>query len=133
MGVGSSTLSPAELNDYVLNVVRPPLASAQGASIPYPYGGAPRAINVDLDLARLYAKGLSPSDVSAAVNAENVILPAGSAELGTREYNARLNSRPDIVGQLNDMPIKQVNGAMVNIRGVAQGRGGARVPSNIVR
>src|SRR5438876_3238319 len=133
IGIGSSTMSSAELNDYVLNVVRPPLASAQGASIPYPYGGAPRVINVDLDLARLYAKGLSPSDVSAAVNAENVILPAGSAKLGTREYNVRLNSSPDIVGQLNDMPIKQVNGAMVYIRDVAQVRDGAGVQTNIVR
>src|SRR2546422_2358724 len=94
IGVGSSRMSSAELNDYVLNVVRPPLASAQGASIPYPYGGAPRVINVDLDLARLYAKGLSPSDVSAAVNAENVILPAGSAQLGAPADNRRLNSRP---------------------------------------
>src|SRR5256712_7894554 len=117
----------AGTNVYVLDAVRPPLASAQGASIPYPYGGAPRVINVDLDLARLYAKGLSPSDVSAAVNAENVILPAGSAKLGTREYNVRLNSSPDIVGQLNDMPIKQVNGAMVYIRDVAQVRDGAGV------
>src|SRR5438094_2853513 len=133
IGVGSSTMSSAELNDYVLNVVRPPLASAQGASIPYPYGGAPRLINVDLDLARLYAKGLSPSDVSAAVNAENVILPAGSAKLGTREYNVRLNSSPDVVAQLNDMPIKQVNGAMVYIRDVAQVRDGAGVQTNIVR
>src|SRR5438105_2027125 len=133
IGVGSTTMSSAELNDYVLNVVRPPLASAQGASIPYPYGGAPRLINVDLDLARLYAKGLSPSDVSAAVNAENVILPAGSAKLGTREYNVRLNSSPDVVAQLNDMPIKQVNGAMVYIRDVAQVRDGAGVQTNIVR
>ncbi len=133
IGVGSSTMSSAELNDYVLNVVRPPLASAQGGSIPYPYGGAPRVINVDLDLARLYAKGLSPSDVSAAVNAENVILPAGSAKLGTREYNVRLNSSPDVVAQLNDMPIKQVNGSMVFIRDVAQVRDGAGVQTNIVR
>jgi len=90
-------------------------------------------INVDLDLARLYAKGLSPSDVSAAVNAENVILPAGSAKLGTREYNVRLNSSPDVVAQLNDMPIKQVNGSMVFIRDVAQVRDGAGVQTNIVR
>src|SRR5207249_10039352 len=75
IGIGSSTMSSAELNDYVLNVVRPPLASAQGASIPYPYGGAPRVINVDLDLARLYAKGLSPSDVdrkSTRLNSSHV-------------------------------------------------------------
>jgi multidrug efflux pump subunit AcrB len=133
IGVGSKAMSSAELNDYVLNVVRPPLASAQGASIPYPYGGAPRVISVDLDLARLYAKGLSPSDVSAAVNAESVILPAGSAKLGTREYNVRLNSSPDVVAQLNDMPIKQVNGAMVYIRDVAYVRDGAGVQTNIVR
>jgi len=133
IGVGSTTMSAAQLNDYTLNVIRPPLASAQGASIPYPYGGAPRVINVDLDLARLYAKGLSPSDVSAAVNAQNVILPAGSARLGTREYNVRLNSSPDVVEQLNDMPIKEVNGAIVYIRDVAQVRDGAGVQTNIVR
>jgi multidrug efflux pump subunit AcrB len=133
MGIGSDSMSSAELNDYVLNVVRPPLASAQGASIPYPYGGAPRVINVDLDLARLYAKGLSPSDVSTAVNAQNVILPAGSAKLGTREYNVRLNSSPDVVSQINQMPIKEVNGAMVYIGDVAHVRDGADVQTNIVR
>ncbi|TMC55691.1 MAG: efflux RND transporter permease subunit, partial [Chloroflexi bacterium] len=133
IGVGSSTMSQAELNDYVSNFVRTPLATAQGSTIPFPYGGAPRLINVDLDLARLYAKGLSPSDVSAAINAENVILPAGSARLGTREYSVRLNSSPEVVEQLNDMPIKQVNGAMVYIRDVAYVRDGAGVQTNIVR
>ena len=133
IGVGSSTMSQADLNDYVSNFVRTPLATAQGSTIPYPYGGAPRLINVDLDLARLYAKGLSPADVSAAVNAQNVILPAGSAKLGSREYSVRLNSSPDVVAQLNDMPIKQVNGAMVYIRDVAYVRDGAGVQTNIVR
>src|SRR3989449_1392463 len=95
--------------------------------------GAPRLINVDLDLSRLDAKGLSPADVSAAINAENVILPAGSARLGSREYSVRLNSSPEVVEQLNDMPIKQVNGAMVYIRDVAYVRDGAGVQTNIVR
>src|SRR5438270_2685565 len=133
IGVGSSTMSQAELNDYVSNFVRTPLATAQGSTIPFPYGGAPRLINVDLDLARLYAKGLSPADVSAAINAENVILPAGSARLGSREYSVRLNSSPEVVQQLNDMPIKQVNGAMVYIRDVAYVRDVAGVQTNIVR
>ena len=133
IGVGSSTMSQAELNDYVSNFVRTPLATAQGSTIPFPYGGAPRLINVDIDLARLYAKGLSPADVSAAVNAQNVILPAGSAKLGSREYSVRLNSSPDVAEQLNDMPIKQVNGAMVYIRDVAYVRDGAGVQTNIVR
>src|SRR5438093_12449807 len=119
IAVGSSTMSQANLNDYVSNFVRTPLATAQGSTIPFPYGGAPRLINVDLDLARLYAKGLSPSDVSAAINAENVILPAGSARLGSREDSLRLNSSPEVVEQLNDMPIKEVNGAIVYIRDVA--------------
>src|SRR5207247_1647752 len=114
IGVGSSTMSSAELNDYVLNVVRPPLASAQGASIPYPYGGAPRVINVDLDLGRLYAKGLSPSDVSAAANADSVILPAGSANVGTPAYKVGPYSAPDRVSQLTRMTTKKVNGAMVD-------------------
>ena len=133
IGVGSSTMSQADLNDYVSNFVRTPLATAQGSTIPFPYGGAPRLINVDLDLSRLYAKGLSPADVSAAINAENVILPAGSARLGSREYSVRLNSSPEVVEQLNDMPIKQVNGAMVYIRDVAYVRDGAGVQTNIVR
>jgi multidrug efflux pump subunit AcrB len=133
IGIGSSAMSQAELNDYVSNFVRTPLATVQGAVIPSPYGGVPRLINVDIDLGRLYAKGLSPADVSAAINAQNVILPAGSAKLGTREYNVRLNSSPDVVGQLNDMPIKWVNGAMVYIRDVAYVRDGAGVQTNIVR
>src|SRR5205807_2300695 len=87
----------------------------------------------DVARARLYAKGLSPADVSAAINAENVILPAGSARLGSREYSVRLNSSPEVVQQLNDMPIKQVNGAMVYIRDVAYVRDGAGVQTNIVR
>src|SRR3989475_120069 len=126
-------MSQANLNDYVSNFVRTPLATAQGSTIPFPYGGAPRLINVDLDLARLYAKGLSPADVSAAINAENVILPAGSARLGSREYSVRLNSSPEVVEQLNDMPIKEVNGAIVYIRDVAYVRDGAGVQTNIVR
>src|SRR5467141_418226 len=133
IGIGSDSMTSAQLNDYVGNFVRTPLATVQGSTIPFPYGGAPRLINVDIDLARLYAKGLSPSDVSAAINAENVILPAGSARLGSREYSVRLNSSPEVVEQLNDMPIKEVNGAMVYIRDVAYVRDGAGVQTNIVR
>ena len=133
IGIGSDSMSSAELNDYVSNFVRTPLATAQGASIPSPYGGTPRQVSVDIDLARLYAKGLSPTDVSTAINAQNVILPAGTAKLGTREYDVRLNSSPDVVSQLNDMPIKEVNGAMVYIRDVAHVRDGAGVQTNIVR
>src|SRR5215210_6640100 len=110
IGVGSGTMSSAELGDYVGNFLRTPLATVPGATLPSPYGGAPRLINVDIDLNQLYAKGLSPSDVSAAINAQNVILPAGSARLGSREYNVRLNSSPSAVEQLDNLPIKIING-----------------------
>jgi multidrug efflux pump subunit AcrB len=133
IGVGSSTMTPTELGDYVGNFLRTPLATVPGATLPSPYGGAPRLINVDIDLGRLYAKGLSPSDVSAAINAQNVILPAGSARLGTREYNVRLNSSPSVVEQLDNMPIKIVNGATVYIGDVAHVRDGAGVQTNVVR
>ncbi len=87
---------------------------------------------VDIDLQKLYGKGLSPADVSNAVNAQNVILPAGTQKIGDREYNVRLNSSPELLETLNDLPIKQVNGAMVYIRDVAHVRDGFAVQTNIV-
>ncbi len=88
---------------------------------------------VDLDPEQMFAKNVSPSDVSNAFNAQNVILPAGTAKMGEREYNVRLNSSPTVVDQLNDLPIKQVNGAMVYLRDVAHVRQGAAVQTNTVR
>jgi multidrug efflux pump subunit AcrB len=133
VGVESQSLSLSQLNDYATNFVRLPLATIQGATVPYAAGGAPRQVSVDLDPVRLYAKGISPSDVSAAVNAQNVILPAGTAKFGAREYQVRLNSSPDVVDQLNNVPIKEVNGSMVYLRDVAQVRLGAGVQTNVVR
>src|SRR5260370_18264728 len=89
IGVGSSTMSQANLNDYVSNFVRTPLATAPGATIPYPYGGAPRLINVDIDLTRLYAKGLSPAAATPAVTAQKLILPPGCPNPRTRRYTSR--------------------------------------------
>src|SRR5882724_5872548 len=87
---------------------------------------------VDIDPQQLFGKGLSPADVSNALNAQNVILPAGTQKIGDREYNVRLNSSPELVQALNDLPIKQVNGAMVYIRDVAHVRDGYAVQQNIV-
>jgi multidrug efflux pump subunit AcrB len=88
---------------------------------------------VDIDLGRLYAKGLSPSDVSTAINTQSVILPSGTAKLGSREYQIKLNTSPDAVSLLNAMPIKQVNGAMVYVKDVAWVRDGGGVQTNMVR
>src|SRR5438067_531798 len=87
---------------------------------------------IDIDQQKLYGKGLSPADVSNAVTAQNVILPAGTQKIGDREYNVRLNSSPELLQVLNDLPIKQVNGATVYIRDVANVRDGFAVQTNIV-
>jgi len=132
LGISSKTLSEQQLYDLGLNFIRTQLATVQGAQVPLPYGGKARQVMVDLDLTKLYAKGLSPSDVSNALNAQNLILPSGTEKIGEREYNVRLNSSPLDLMVLNDLPIKQVNGAMVYIRDVAQVRDGYAVQQNIV-
>src|SRR5205085_7400988 len=101
--------------------------------LPLPYGGKARQIMVDLDPAALYAKHLSATDVSQALNLQNLILPAGTAKVGEREYLVRVNSSPGLVSELNDLPIKTVNGVTVYIKDVAQVRDGFAVQTNIVR
>src|SRR5882724_2480003 len=132
IGLSSKTLSEQQLYDIGLNFIRTPLATVQGAHVPLPYGGKSRQIMVDIDPAKLYGKGLSPTDVSNAINVQNVILPAGTQKIGDREYNVRLNSSPQVLQVLNDLPIRQVNNAMVYIHDVAQVRDGFAVQTNIV-
>src|SRR5213076_409505 len=85
-------------------------------------GGKPRQVMVDLDPQALLAKSISAGDVSTAVNLQNLTLPSGSVKLGTREYRVSLNSSPDAVAMLNDLPVKYVNGAVVYLRDVAHVR-----------
>jgi multidrug efflux pump subunit AcrB len=132
LGLNGKGLSEQQLYDLGLNFIRTQLATIQGAQVPLPYGGKSRQVMVDIDLQKLYGKGLSPAYVSNAVNAQNVILPAGTQKIGDREYNVRLNSSPELLETLNDLPIKQVNGAMVYIRDVAHVRDGFAVQTNIV-
>ena len=133
LSIGSKTLSEQELNDFAANFIRVQLATVEGASVPMPFGGKQRQIMVDLDTPALQAKGLSPMDVVNAVNAQNVILPSGSAKIGSTEYKVLSNSSPEVVDGLNNLPIKQVNGAMVYIRDVAHVRDGFAVQNNVVR
>lgn len=133
LGVSGESLSEQALYDYGLNFVRTQLATVQGASIPLPYGGKPRQIMVDLNLGALQARGLSPADVSTAINSQNLILPSGTAKLGEREYNVRLNSSPEAVEALADLPVRQVGGSTIYIRDVASVRDGYAVQTNIVR
>ena len=97
LALGGDGLSEQELSDLGTNGIRTRLATVRGASVPSPYGGRSRVINVDLDPEQLMARGLSPTDVSDAINAQNLILPSGTAKIGEREYLVRMNGSPDVV------------------------------------
>jgi len=133
LGLSSNTLTEQQLFDYGTNFIRTQLATVQGASVPLPYGGKYREIMVDLDPDALYANHLSATDVSNAVNLQSLILPAGTAKVGDREYLVMLNSSPTVVTALNDLPIKSENGATVYIKDVGHVRDGFAVQTNIVR
>ncbi len=132
LALGGEGLSEQELSDLGTNGIRTRLATVRGASVPSPYGGRNRIINVDLDPQQLMARGLSPTDVSDAINAQNLILPSGTAKIGEREYLVRLNGSPDVVEAMNDLPVRVVNGTLVRIRDVAHVRDGYAVQTNIV-
>jgi len=124
LGLTSSTLPEQQVYDLTTNFLRTGLATVQGAQVPLPYGGKVRAVVVDIDPQKLFAWGISPSDVTTAVNQQNVILPSGTAKIGSLEYNVLMNGSPDVVAGLNDLPVKKVNGAMVYLRDVAHVRDG---------
>ncbi|MBV9611005.1 MAG: efflux RND transporter permease subunit, partial [Acidobacteriaceae bacterium] len=133
LGLSGEGLTEQDLYDLGLNFIRTRLATVQGASIPLPWGGKFRQIMVDLDPNALYAKHLSGIDVSNALNAQNLILPAGTARIGDLEYLVRINSSPLSVAALNDLPIRAANGAIVYMKDVSQIRNGFAVQTNIVR
>ncbi|HET8576447.1 MAG TPA: efflux RND transporter permease subunit, partial [Methylomirabilota bacterium] len=133
LALSGQAFSEAQLYDYGIYRIRQQIAPIPGITLPLPYGGKPRQIMVDLDPQGLLAKSISAADVSAAVNLQNLTLPSGSVKLGPREYRVSLNSSPDAVAGLNDLPVKVVNGATVYLRDVAHVRDGFAVQTNIVR
>ncbi|HEY3855541.1 MAG TPA: efflux RND transporter permease subunit [Verrucomicrobiae bacterium] len=133
LSLSSKTLSEAQVNDLGVNFLRVGLATVQGAAMPYPYGGKTREIMVDIDISALNGAGLSPSDVVNAIGAENLILPAGTEKIGDAEYAVELNGSPDTIKQLNDIPLRVINGHMIYVRDVAHVRDGYAVQQNVVR
>src|SRR5215470_8807675 len=133
LGLESKSLSEQELFDYGQNFIRTQLATIQGASVPLPFGGRNRQVMVDLNPDQMFAKGLSAADVSAALGNQNLILPAGTAKIGDRDYQIKLNSSPRILDEMNNLPVKVVNGATIYLKDVAQVRDGYSVQSSIVR
>jgi len=133
LGLSSKTLPEQELFDLGQNFLRTYLATVPGAATPYPYGGKIRQIQVDLDLPKLQAYGLSPNDIVNAVNAQNIILPAGTMKLGSLEYDVEMNGTPQTIAELNDLPVKTTNGSTLYMRDVAHIRDGFAPQTNIVR
>ena len=133
LSLSSDTLSEQDVYDLGQNFIRTQLATIQGATIPPPFGGKQRQVMVDIDPNALYARGLSATDVSTALSQQNLILPAGTAKMGDREYFVRLNSSPTTIAGINDLPVKTTNGNTVYMRDIAQVRDGYSVQGNIVR
>src|SRR5437016_12135229 len=132
IGLTSDTLSEQQLFDYGNNFIRTQLATVPGAATPFPYGGKQRVVSVDIDTKALQSKGLSAVDVVNAVNAQNLILPTGTAKLGPLEYMVEMNGSPQTVDELNDLPVKTVNGATIYMKDVAHVRDGFSPQTNIV-
>ena len=132
MTLSSKTLTEQEIYDYSLNFIRIRLFTIPGLSTPGPFGGKSRQINVDLDQSKLEAKGFSANDVVNALQASNVIVPAGTARLGEREYNVQLNSSPTTVERFNALPIGVFNGAPVTLGDVGHVGDSFATQTNVV-
>lgn len=133
LGLSGEGLSEQQLFDMGQNTIRTQLATVEGAQTPYPYGGKQRQIQVDIDPKALQAHQLSPADVVNAVSAQNLIVPSGTIKMDRFEYAIETNSAPSIVDQLNNLPIRAVNGAVIYVRDVAHVRDGNPPQTNIVR
>jgi multidrug efflux pump subunit AcrB len=133
LALASDRLTEAQLFDFGNQVIRAQIATVAGASVPYPYGGAVRQIQVDLDPAALRAQGLAPLDVLNAIATQNLIVPAGTEKIGDTEYNVKLNGSPLSIARLNDLPIRSRNGTVTYLRDVAFVHDGSPPQTNIVR
>ena len=133
LGVSSKSLPEQGLFDTTFNTLRPKLVSIPGIAMPYPYGGKSRVVSVDIDSGALQAKGLAPLDVVNAINAQNLILPGGTAKLGETEFNVKMNGSTRTVEELNDLPVRVGNGQAIYLRDVAAVRDGFSPQTNIVR
>ena len=131
--LASKQLTEQRLQDIAMNRVKIGLSTVRGSTIPFPAGGKSPVIAVDINLSALEAKNLSPQDVINAVNAQNLILPSGTAKIGKTEYDVSLNSSPAILDELNELPVKTVNGSVIRIHDVAQVYFGALPQENEVR
>jgi len=133
LALSSTSLSQSQLFDLGQNFIRPQLATVAGAAIPSPYGGKVRQVQVDIDQNKLQAYGMSAQDVVNALASQNLITPVGTEKIGNFEYIVSLNDAPTAIAELNDLPIKKVNGTLVYIHDVAFVHDGSPPQTNVVR
>ncbi|PAJ81701.1 RND transporter [Burkholderia ubonensis] len=133
LGLSSQTLSEQSLADIALNFLRPQLITIPGAQVPFPYGGRTRVVAVDIDSKALMSKGLTPADVVNAVNAQNLVLPTGTAKMGQTEYRVDTNASADTIADISHIPLQTVNGATTYLGEVAAVRDGFSPQTNVVR
>jgi multidrug efflux pump subunit AcrB len=132
-GIGSTTLSEQQTFDIALNQIRVGLVSVPGITIPYPFGGKPRLVSVDLDPRKLQEKNLTQSDVTTAINNQALVFPSGTTKFGSLQYPIDINTFPTKIDNLNELPIKVVDGTQITVGDVAQVRDGYDPQQNIVR
>ncbi len=133
LGISGQGLSEQELGDLSQNFLRVGLITIPGVAVPYPYGGKQRQVQVDLNTQAMQAQGLSPVDVENAITDQNLILPAGTAKIGSYEYQVDMNGAPQTIEELNNLPVKQVGNSTIYIHDVANVRDGFPPQTNIVR
>ncbi|HUO08407.1 MAG TPA: efflux RND transporter permease subunit [Phycisphaerae bacterium] len=132
LALSSDSLPDTKLNDLGQNVIRPDLAVVRGASVPYPYGGKPRVIMVDLNQKALNAYSLSPADVSSALQSQNIIMPTGDVKIGSTDYAVLMNNSPGLIDRINDYPVRQSGDKTVFLRDVAYVHDGYQIQTNSV-
>jgi multidrug efflux pump subunit AcrB len=132
LSLSSDSLPDSKLNDLGQNIIRPDLAVVHGAEVPYPYGGKPRVIMVDLDQQALASRGLSASDVATAIQQQNVILPSGDVKIGSKDYSLAMNNSPDAISSISEFPVKDVAGQVVFVRDIAHVHDGFQNQTNSV-
>ncbi|MGI8959561.1 MAG: efflux RND transporter permease subunit [Bryobacteraceae bacterium] len=133
LGLSGQGLTEQQLNDFGQNFIRTQLVTIPGTAIPYSYGGKQRQVVVDLNTQALQSKGLGPSDVVNAIGNQNLILPGGTSKIGALEYDVQINGSPGSVAELNNLPIRTLNGATIYVRDVAHVRDGYPPQTNVVR
>lgn len=133
IALSSPRLSEAQLFDLGNNFIRTQLSTVAGVSLPWPYGGKQRQVQVDIDPQALKAKGISAQDVTQAVSNQNLIIPAGTQKINDLEYYIQLNASPSMIEDLNNIPVKTVNGTVIYVKDVAHVRDGYPPQTNMVR